>query len=160
MAIAAVKQKVMERENEHNLLHNKESLVVRAMAAAAQESKNKRFYRATKGADEILETIKDVHARADGYTLDPHSAIGVAAARRVRPAGSTVPMVCLACAHWAKFPDANRMALGAEAAAALQVPEPLASLDTLPTRVKMLPYDVATVQAFIVEKVEGAAAAK
>ena len=98
---------------------------------------------------EVLETIKDVHARADGYTLDPHSAIGVAAARRVRPAGSTVPMVCLACAHWAKFPDANQLALGAEKASALKVPPVLASLDQLDTRVAPLPYDVAGVQAFI-----------
>ena len=42
---------------------------------------------------------------ASGYVLDPHSAVGVAAAQQL---GSTpgVPMVCLACAHWAKFPDA------------------------------------------------------
>jgi threonine synthase len=98
---------------------------------------------------EILETIKDVYARADGYTLDPHSAIGVAAARRVRPAGSTVPMVCLACAHWAKFPDANQLALGAEKAGALKVPPVLAGLDQLDTRVVPLPYDVGGVQTFI-----------
>lgn len=53
-----------------------------------------------------------MHAQSGGYTLDPHSAIGVAAALRSRKDDS-VPMVCLACAHWAKFPDANRKALGA-----------------------------------------------
>jgi len=99
--------------------------------------------------DEILQTIADVHTRADGYTLDPHSAIGVAAARKVRTAGTTTPMACLACAHWAKFPDANARALGAEKAAALVVPEPLASLHTLETRVVVQPYDVPTVQGFI-----------
>ena len=62
-----------------------------------------------------------------------------------------VPMVCLACAHWAKFPDANRAALGKAKAASLTVPEPLASLHTLPTRVASQPYDVATVQGFIRE---------
>ena len=98
--------------------------------------------------DEILATIADVHART-GYTLDPHSAIGVAAARRVRPVGSTAPMVCLACAHWAKFPDANLAALGKEKAAALVVPEPLASLHKLDSRVSLQPYDVPTVQRFI-----------
>lgn len=101
--------------------------------------------------DEVLETIRDVHARGGGYTLDPHSAIGVAAARKVRPEGSTVPMVCLACAHWAKFPDANVRALGKEAAAALVVPEPLASLHTLDSRVSSQPYDVPTIQRFIKE---------
>lgn len=98
---------------------------------------------------EVLSTITDVHARANGYTLDPHSAIGVAAARRVRPEGSTVPMVCLACAHWAKFPDANQLALGAEKAGQLKVPHVLATLDELDTRVAPLPYDVKTVQGFI-----------
>ena len=98
--------------------------------------------------DEILATIADVHART-GYTLDPHSAIGVAAARRVRPMGSTAPMVCLACAHWAKFPDANLAALGKEKSAALVVPEPLASLHKLDSRVSLQPYDVPTVQRFI-----------
>ena len=73
--------------------------------------------------------VLQVHARSNGYTLDPHSAIGVAAARKVgAPVGSSgVPMVCLACAHWAKFPDANAKALGADAARVLVVPEPLAS---------------------------------
>jgi len=99
--------------------------------------------------EEILQTIADVHERADGYTLDPHSAIGVAAARRLRPEGSAVPMICLACAHWAKFPDANSRALGAEKSAALVVPEPLASLGTLDTRVSVQPYDVPIVQDFI-----------
>jgi len=116
-----------------------------SLVSAAQEVMSS----ASISDEEVLQTIADVHARADGYTLDPHSAIGVAAARRLRPSGSTVPMVCLACAHWAKFPDANARALGAEKAAALVVPEPLASLSTLDTRVSVQPYDVPTVQQFI-----------
>jgi len=103
---------------------------------------------------DVLATIKDVYARSDGYTLDPHSAIGVAAARKVRAPGSegasaSSPIVCLACAHWAKFPDANVAALGKETSATLVVPEPLASLGELPTRVQPLPNDVAGVQSFI-----------
>ena len=51
---------------------------------------------------EVLACIADVHAKSGGYTLDPHSAVGVAAA--VKQGGTTAksPMVCLACAHWAK----------------------------------------------------------
>jgi threonine synthase len=72
--------------------------------------------------EEILETIRDVHARtSDSYTLDPHSAIGVAAARKIgKTAG--VPMVCLACAHWAKFPDANQAALGEQVRSSSELP--------------------------------------
>jgi len=98
--------------------------------------------------DEVLSTISDVYERGDGYTLDPHSAIGVAAARRVGKKEG-VPMVSLACAHWAKFPDANAAALGDATANSLVVPEPLASLHTLPTRVKNLPNSVDEVQSFI-----------
>ena len=74
----------------------------------------------------------------------------MAAAREL---GSTpgVPMVCLACAHWAKFPDALTQALGEKAMGGLTVPEPLASLHTLPTRVKPLPNSLPKVQAFIEE---------
>ena len=65
--------------------------------------------------EEILTTIADVYKEGNGYTLDPHSAIGVAAARKARkPNATDVPMIVLACAHWAKFPDANQAALGAE----------------------------------------------
>jgi len=97
---------------------------------------------------EILSTISEVFA-ASGYALDPHSAIGVAAARQVGPTPG-VPMICLACAHWAKFPDAMAQALGADAIGSkLTVPEPLASLHTLPTRVAPLPNDIKKVQDFI-----------
>jgi len=98
---------------------------------------------------EILSTIKDVHS-ASGYVLDPHSAVGVAAARQL---GSSpgVPMVCLACAHWAKFPDALTQALGD--ISSLTVPEPLASLHTLPTRVAPLPNSLPKIQSFMEETI-------
>ena len=98
---------------------------------------------------QILATIADVHSRADGYVLDPHSAIGVAAARKTRTPGTANPMICLACAHWAKFPDANKLAIGEETASKLVVPEILAKLGELDTRVELLPNDTKTVQAFI-----------
>ena len=68
---------------------------------------------------------------------------------QVRPAGSTTPMICLACAHWAKFPDANAAALGKEKSSKLTIPEPLASIHTLPTRVSSQPNNLGTVQSFI-----------
>ncbi|MBE3072919.1 MAG: threonine synthase [Acidobacteria bacterium] len=58
------------------------------------------------------ETIRDVYART-GYLLDPHGAVGYAAARefaRTRRAGA--PVVTLATAHPAKFGDALAEELG------------------------------------------------
>ncbi len=49
---------------------------------------------------------------ADGYLLDPHSAIGVKVARESQ--SSEAPMVVLATAHPAKFPDAVKAASGVE----------------------------------------------
>ncbi len=52
----------------------------------------------------MLSTIQQVF-ESTGYVLDPHTAIGVAAARENRKNDST-PLVCLATAHPAKFPEA------------------------------------------------------
>ena len=45
-----------------------------------------------------------------GYLADPHTAIGVAAARAYPVTGT--PMIAMATAHPAKFPDAVRLATG------------------------------------------------
>jgi len=50
--------------------------------------------------DETLSVIADVYENCE-YLLDPHTAIGVAAARAKR-SNQTTPMVCLATAHPAK----------------------------------------------------------
>ncbi len=53
---------------------------------------------------EMLQMICSVH-KSNGYLLDPHTAIGLCAARHCR-ADTQTPMVSLATAHPAKFPDA------------------------------------------------------
>jgi threonine synthase len=86
-----------------------------------------------------LATIKSLEA-ATGYVADPHTAVGVSAARRVarRPG---VPMITLATAHPAKFPDAIRQAIGHVS----PEPESVARQRTLPERVTVLPADAAAV---------------
>ena len=59
--------------------------------------------------DETLETIRN-HYDATGAIIDPHSAVGLAAAGRVKlPSG---PVVILSTAHAAKFPSAIKEAIG------------------------------------------------
>lgn len=58
--------------------------------------------------DAMIRVISDVFENT-GYLLDPHTAIGVEAARKVGRSQET-PMVCLATAHPAKFPEAVRKA--------------------------------------------------
>ena len=50
----------------------------------------------------VKATIRDVF-RENDYLIDPHTSVGVAAARRQE---SDVPCICLATAHPAKFPEA------------------------------------------------------
>jgi threonine synthase len=44
--------------------------------------------------------------------VDPHTAVGIAAARKLRSSLPEGAVVCLATAHPAKFPDAVRKATG------------------------------------------------
>ena len=88
-------------------------------------------------------TIAEIY-RTTGELVDPHGAVGIAAASACR-GDPRVPMIALACAHPAKFPDAVRAATG------LTVPLPphLAHLMTARERVTILPNDRAAVAAFI-----------
>ena len=62
--------------------------------------------------DQTAETIAAVHERT-GYVLDPHSAVAYHMAERAKEGrDSAQPMVVLATAHPAKFPDIVRDAIG------------------------------------------------
>ncbi len=71
-----------------------------------------------------LATIRHVY-ETTGYLPDPHTAVGLAAARCYREAtGDRTPLVVLATAHPAKFPEVIRQALEFEP----EAPEALARL--------------------------------
>jgi threonine synthase len=93
------------------------------------------------GDGETLATIAAAH-REDGYLLDPHSAVGVAAARRL-PAPR--PVVCIATAHPAKFPEA----IGRVLDPALARHPRLQALRALPERRTRLPASAAAVRDVI-----------
>ncbi len=66
-----------------------------------------------------------------GMTIDPHTAVGTYAARKMRESSEIdpqIPIVALACAHPAKFPDAVEQATGARPA----LPHHLADLMSRP----------------------------
>ncbi len=91
---------------------------------------------------------------AAGELIDPHTAIGLAAAREVGLAG---PIVTLATAHPAKFPDAVERASGHRPG----LPPRAAGLFDREERYATLPAELAAVEAYIAERatpVTGAAA--
>ena len=83
------------------------------------------------------------------YLLDPHSAIGVAAALAadLRPA---VPVVTLATAHPAKFPQAIKSA-GLDNVVSL--PLHLKDLFERPERFEVLPNSLAAVQGYMAKSI-------
>jgi threonine synthase len=105
--------------------------------------RDERFEAASVDDRATLEVIREVHERT-GVLLDPHSAVGVGAARAVRR-DPKVPMVCLATAHPAKFPDAVEQATGIRP----PLPERLSDLLEREERYDVLPADLAAVQRHI-----------
>jgi len=101
------------------------------------------FCSASVNQAQTLETIEDFY-RETGYLLDPHTAVGVCAARELLPAD--VARVCLATAHPAKFGEAVEKATGSEA----PVPDAIAALAGMPTRCDEMDADLEQVREFIV----------
>jgi threonine synthase len=79
-----------------------------------------------------------------GYVSDPHTAIGIAAARSVPPLHG-VPTIAMATAHPAKFPEAVARACGETP----RLPARLADLGVRQERYTVLPNDLAMVQAHL-----------
>ncbi|HET8618644.1 MAG TPA: threonine synthase [Acidimicrobiales bacterium] len=92
-----------------------------------------------------LAEIADLHRRT-GYLADPHTAVGIGAARACR-AGTEpdVPVVCMATAHPAKFPDAVEQATGVRP----PLPDHMADLYDRPERYEVLAADLAAVRDHI-----------
>jgi threonine synthase len=106
----------------------------------------KRLFAAHKLDDvQTLKTMRDLHQRT-GMLIDPHTAIGVAAAEAARKDRS-IPVIALATAHPAKFPDAVEKATGIRP----QLPPHLAGLMTRRERYDVLPKDLGKLQRYVLE---------
>ncbi len=82
-----------------------------------------------------------------GLVIDPHTAVGVGVGRKHR-ANPAVPLVMMACAHPAKFPETVAGSLGETPI----TPHRLRGLSGLPEHVDVLPNSLQDVQEFISEK--------
>ena len=95
--------------------------------------------------DETLETIRAVREET-GEILCPHSAVGVKVARE--QLRDCVPMITLATAHPAKFPDAVEQAVGIRPA----LPPHMEGLFDKPERSERVENDVAALKSLILER--------
>jgi threonine synthase len=87
--------------------------------------------------------IAEIHDRT-GVVVDPHTAVGLGAAAACRR-DPRVPMISLATAHPAKFPDAVEAAIGSRP----ELPPRLADLFERDERLVTLPNDVDEVRSYI-----------
>ena len=96
---------------------------------------------------EMSRTYKET-----GYILDPHTAVGVAAARKAMSRDPATPMVVLGTAHPAKFPDAVERAIGIRPA----LPAHLADLFDRKEHFTILPNDRRLIETFVLSHARSA----
>lgn len=91
--------------------------------------------------NQTLEIMRSIY-RTSGYILDPHTAVGVHAALQRK---NNTPVIALACAHPAKFPQAVEEAIGHKP----ETPERLAKVFDRPEFMTPLPNDLDKVKKFV-----------
>ncbi|MES2667145.1 MAG: threonine synthase [Pseudomonadota bacterium] len=95
--------------------------------------------------EETTQTIRAAFAQT-GEILCPHSAVGVNVAMDHL---TTTPMITLATAHPAKFPDAVQAAIGIRP----DLPTRMGDLFAKPERMTPVPNDLAALQALVRERI-------
>jgi len=98
------------------------------------------------------EEIGRVYRETD-VVIDPHTAIAVSAARRAQQRDPATPMVALATAHPAKFPDAVERAIGKRPG----LPPHLSDIGVRRERFSVLPNDPGAVARFVRQRARVAA---
>ena len=91
--------------------------------------------------------------RQSGMIIDPHSAVGVCAARKALEAAPATPVIALGTAHPAKFPDAVERAAGVRPA----LPERLSGLMDRKEAIVVLPNDRRAVADYLRQTARAAA---
>jgi len=109
------------------------------------------FAAARADEEQTDNAIRAMH-NATGYIPDPHTAVGLHAACQCR-GDHSVPMICLATAHPAKFPEAIRSAIGD----APELPETLRARLDAPEHYDVLDADHAQIADYIAARVRDTA---
>ncbi|MBV2361672.1 threonine synthase [Thalassococcus sp. CAU 1522] len=116
-----------------------------AVSQGALQALREDFGSGRVSEDETLATIRQANETM-GELLCPHSAVGVKVAEDQRD--PTTPMITLATAHPAKFPDAVERATGIRP----PLPNRMADLYDRPERLTRVPNDLAALETLIEER--------
>ena len=115
------------------------------IAQGALQSLRETFASGRCSEDDTRETIARLYVQT-GEVLCPHSAVGVHVAENHL---GTTPMITLATAHPAKFPDAVEGAMGVRPA----LPPRMADLFARDERVTRVANDIGSIQQLILERI-------
>jgi threonine synthase len=113
---------------------------------AQREGASALFASARADAAEMSQAMRWAYEACDGEVIDPHTAIGLHAARQA-DLPADVPVVTLATAHPAKFPDAVERATGQRPA----LPARVGDLFERDERYVELPGDYDAIAAYVAE---------
>jgi threonine synthase len=114
------------------------------MSGTALSFMQQRFTAIRATEAEVAAKLREVH-KTSGVVIEPHTAVGLVGAER---AGLPGPIVVLATAHPAKFPEAVEKATGVRP----QLPERLKGILEAPERCDVLPADIEAVKTYIRER--------
>ncbi len=114
----------------------------------AQLSRAKESFDATRVSEEDTKATIDEVFRAGGKSIDPHTAVGVNAARTLWR-DKTTPMVSLSTAHPAKFPEAVKEVTGTHP----DLPPHMADLFEREEKFDILANDLSALKQYILENI-------
>jgi threonine synthase len=106
----------------------------------------RKIFAASRCSDDQTTTLMANCYRDTGYMVDPHTAVGLHAALGAER-DAAIPLVALACAHPAKFPDAVEKATGIRP----PLPPHMADLYDRKEILTVLPNDLGQIQGFVRE---------
>ena len=101
-------------------------------------------FRAQSVSDEETSDMMRICYETTGILVDPHTAVGLAAAQEVHN-DPAIPLICLACAHPAKFPLTVQKATGKKP----EFPERLKEVMTMQENYQTMEPNARTLKTFI-----------
>ena len=127
-------------------MHGFEANKAMRLTNSQREGASALFTSARADADDMSRAMRWAFEACDGEVIDPHTAIGLHAARAADLPGG-VPVVTLATAHPAKFPDAVERATGLRPS----LPARIGDLFERDEACTDLPGDYAAIAAYVAE---------
>lgn len=124
-----------------------ESTRAMRLTNSQREGASKLFTSARIDADGMARAMGWACDRT-GQLIDPHSAIGLAAAREAAGLAADTPIVTLATAHPAKFPDAVERATGQRP----RLPARIGNLFDREESFATLPAEIGAIEAYVAER--------